>query len=61
MSFISLGMDVVHLVKGPHGSIVAAPVEAKFHIDSDALKPNSEGMIINYENHDHKKTEVPIL
>lgn len=54
-------MDVVHLVKGPHGSMVAAPVEAKFHIDPEALKPNTEGMIINYENHDHKKNEVPKL
>ncbi|KAG5875156.1 hypothetical protein JTB14_014285 [Gonioctena quinquepunctata] len=43
-----VGMNVVHLVKGPHGSLVAAPVETKLEIDSDALKPNGEGVVIDY-------------
>ncbi|KAJ8958049.1 hypothetical protein NQ318_002058, partial [Aromia moschata] len=48
-----IGMNVVHLIKGPHGSMVASPVEAKLHIEPDALKPNNEGVVIDYENH-HK-------
>nr|XP_023015667.1 uncharacterized protein LOC111505133 isoform X1 [Leptinotarsa decemlineata] len=43
-----VGLNVVHLIKGPHGSMVAAPVETKLEIDSDALKPNSEGVVIDY-------------
>ncbi|XP_066144618.1 uncharacterized protein [Euwallacea fornicatus] len=46
-----LGMDVTHLVLGPHGSMVAAPTDVKLHIDSDSLKPNDEGLVVEYENH----------
>ncbi|CAG9862546.1 unnamed protein product [Phyllotreta striolata] len=42
------GSNVVHLMKGPHGSLVASPVETKLQIDSDALRPNSEGVVIDY-------------
>ncbi|KAJ8972858.1 hypothetical protein NQ317_010282 [Molorchus minor] len=49
-----VGLNVVHLIKGPHGSMVASPVEAKLNIDSDALKPNNEGVIIDYESHNNK-------
>lgn len=49
-----IGMNVVHMIKGPHGSLVAAPVEAKLQIDSDALQPNSEGVVIDYGPADNK-------
>ncbi|XP_072380175.1 uncharacterized protein [Diabrotica undecimpunctata] len=49
-----IGMNVVHMIKGPHGSLVAAPVEAKLQIDSDALQPNSEGVVIDYGAPDSK-------
>ncbi|VEN61494.1 unnamed protein product [Callosobruchus maculatus] len=52
-----IGMNLVKLVRGPHGSMIATPVEAKLHIDSDALKPNSEGVVIDYENH-HKNSDT---
>lgn len=60
-SIFFLGMNVVHLIKGPHGSMVMSPVEAKLHIDSDALKPNDEGVVIDYENHfksHHKVADI---
>lgn len=49
------GTNVAHLVRGPHGSMVAAPTEVKLHIDSDWLKPNDEGLVVEYENHHHQK------
>lgn len=49
-----LGEQREHLVKGPHGSLVAEPIEVKFHIDSDDLKPNDEGIVINYESHPYE-------
>ncbi|ENN72477.1 hypothetical protein HUJ04_001108 [Dendroctonus ponderosae] len=49
-----LGLDVAQLVKGPHGSMVAAPTEIRLHIDNDSLKPNDEGLVVEYENHHSK-------
>lgn len=54
-------MNVVHLIQGPRGSLVGSPGEAKLHIDSDALKPNDEGVVIDYENHfktHHKVADI---
>ncbi|EFA05660.1 uncharacterized protein LOC660885 [Tribolium castaneum] len=51
---VHVGLDVGHLVKGPHGSMVLSPnlkVEEKLNIDSDHLKPNHDGVVITYENH----------
>ncbi|KAL1489431.1 hypothetical protein ABEB36_014326 [Hypothenemus hampei] len=53
-----LGLDVTRLVRGPHGSMVAAPTEIKLHIDSDSLKPNDEGLVLEYENHHDGKVKV---
>ena len=51
---VHVGLNVGHLVKGPHGSMVLAPnlkVEEKLNIDSDVLKPNHDGVVIAYESH----------
>ncbi|XP_076255223.1 uncharacterized protein LOC143193131 [Rhynchophorus ferrugineus] len=50
-----IGGNLEHLIRGPHGSMVAAPTEIKLHIDSDSLKPNDEGLVVEYENH-HRET-----
>ncbi|XP_030764296.1 uncharacterized protein LOC115888658 [Sitophilus oryzae] len=57
-----IGTNLERLVKGPHGSMVAAPTDVKLHVDSDSLKPNDEGLVVEYENHnrdtDHKVAEI---
>ncbi|XP_060534129.1 uncharacterized protein LOC132706671 isoform X2 [Cylas formicarius] len=50
-----------HLVRGPHGSMAVDPVEVKFRINSDALKPNNEGLEISYENHRKSARKVEDL
>lgn len=48
-----IGIDVGHLVRGPHGSLSFAPdakVEHKLNIKADMVKPNQEGLILSYEN-----------
>ncbi|CAH1129736.1 unnamed protein product [Ceutorhynchus assimilis] len=49
-----IGLDVTQLVRGPHGSMIATPTEVKLHIDSDSLKPNDEGLVVEYESHHQK-------
>ncbi|XP_050315747.1 uncharacterized protein LOC126750241 isoform X2 [Anthonomus grandis grandis] len=56
-----LGLSVEHLIKGPHGSMVAAPTEIKLHIDGDTLKPNDEGLVVEYENHHQKQKVVDLV
>jgi neuroblastoma suppressor of tumorigenicity 1 len=61
---VHVGLDVGHLVKGPHGSMVLSPnlkVEEKLNIDSDVLKPNHDGVVITYENHDRNRKVNDIL
>ncbi|RZB39875.1 uncharacterized protein BDFB_003870 [Asbolus verrucosus] len=60
---VRVGLNVDHLVKGPHGSMVLSPnlkVEEKLNIDSDVLKPNHDGVVIAYENHNknHKINDI---
>lgn len=61
---LHVGVDVGHLVKGPHGSLALSPnikVEEKLNIDSDVLKPNHDGVVITYENHDRERKGNDIL
>lgn len=53
---IHAGVDAGKLVKGPHGSMILSPtvVEEKLNIDSDVLKPNHDGVVIAYQNLNHK-------
>lgn len=49
-----IGLDLGHLVRGPHGSLAFAPdikVEEKLNLEPDMVKPNHEGVVISYENH----------
>lgn len=45
-------------MRGPHGSMVAAPQDIKLHIDSDSLKPNTEGLVLEYESHHDSKDSL---
>lgn len=50
----TLGSENGHLIKGPHGSLILLPnlkVEKKLHIESDDVKPNQEGVVVEYKNH----------
>lgn len=50
----TVGLDTGHLMKGPHDSLVLVPnvkVEKKLNLESDNVKPNQEGVVIEYENH----------
>lgn len=59
VSHIGMG----HLIRGPHGSLVVEAdhpkgVEEKLNVESHLLKPNHEGTIINYENHNYHKKVI---
>ncbi|KAK5638344.1 hypothetical protein RI129_012639 [Pyrocoelia pectoralis] len=46
-----IGLDLGHLVRGPHGSLAFTPdVKQKLNLETDLIKPNQEGMVISYEN-----------
>lgn len=46
-----IGLDIGHLIRGPHGSLAFTPdVKQKLNLESDLIKPNQEGMVISYEN-----------
>ncbi|KAF5281781.1 hypothetical protein FQR65_LT14528 [Abscondita terminalis] len=46
-----IGLDLGHLVRGPHGSLAFTPnVQEKLSLESDLIKPNQEGTVISYEN-----------
>lgn len=51
-----VGLDVGHLIKGPHGSLAFSP-EEKLNLEADLIKPNQEGVVVSYENHP-KASEV---
>ncbi|KAF5303295.1 hypothetical protein FQA39_LY10034 [Lamprigera yunnana] len=46
-----IGLDIGHLVRGPHGSLAFTPdVQEKLSLETDLIKPNQEGTVISYEN-----------
>ncbi|KAL3272226.1 hypothetical protein HHI36_022709 [Cryptolaemus montrouzieri] len=50
-----------HLVKGPHGSLVLTPdikVEEKLNLETDALKPNHQGVVISYTGDDQSRPNL---
>lgn len=54
-----VGLDLGHLVRGPHGSLAFTPdVQEKLSLETDLIKPNQEGTVVSYENHQDSHAAV---